>query len=477
MVIAIITFLMIGLKITGYNFLPGGDMRRHVAQAFTHRPYTDIVVMRPEYVMDHSPGWDALLRFLHEKAGLTKDQLVSFSIVALLLCVFVAPLPWLRRPEAWLAALLAELVAIPELMTRFTQARPYLLTQALCAAVLIGWAKSEPNRPTWRKALLTGAAIALSTYVHGTWYLWAVPVMAFFLAGWWRSGFCVGASWLGGALAGAILTGSPMAFLKQAVVMVVTISREHLPQSQEHLPQWMLVGELMPHEGEFATLAVIALVFLWRQQSGGAKATLYQPLLLAMIALCWILGFKADRFWSDWGIPAVLVWLALQFEALLTAAWPRTSLQGLLVCGLIALPLYLDATNDLDRRYTRNWNEAFLDASDPALKSWLPGDHGIFYTGNLGFFYSTFYQNPQMDWRYILGYEPALMPDADREIYRKIQFNGGAIQAYEPWVKKMRPEDRMAIYSATQPDLPELEWHNAIGALWLGRLPEPKPVR
>ena len=465
----IFTFILISLKITSYGYLPAGDLRRHVAQAFTHRPYTDIVVLRPEYVMDHSPGWDSLLRFLHEKAGFTKDGLVSFSIIALLLCAFVAPLPWLRRPEAWLAALLVQLVAIPELMTRFTQARPYLFTQAMCIMVLIGWAKSEPNRPTLRKALLTTIAIALSTYIHGTWYLWPLLVAAFFLAGWWRSGFWVGASWFAGSLAGAILTGHPVAFLKQGVVVLVAISHEHLPQ-------WMLVGELMPHYGEFATLALMALVFLWRRQSGGAEATLYQPLLLSMIAICWILGFKADRFWSDWGIPAVLVWLALQFEELLTAAWPRTSWKGLLACGLIALPLFLDATNDLDRRYTRNLDEAFLDASDPSLKGWLPGDRGIFYTAHLGFFYSTFYQNPQADWRYILGFEPALMPDDDRTIYRTIQRNDGAIQAYQPWVDKMRPEDRMAIYSATQPDLPKLEWHNAIGSLWIGKLPEPKPA-
>jgi len=283
-------------------------------------------------------------------------------------------------------------------------------------------------------------------------------------------GIVGGASWVAGALAGALLTGSPVTFLKQGVVVLATIS-------QEHLPQWMLVGELMPHYGEFATLAVIALVFLWRRQSGGAEGTLFHPLLLAMIGLCWILGFKADRFWSDWGIPAVLVWLALQFEELLTAAWPRTSLKGLLACGLIAAPLYLDATNDLDRRYTRNQGEVFLDASDPALKGWLPGDHGIFYTAHLGFFYSTFYANPQADWRYILGFEPALMPDADRAIYRKIQWNGGAIPAYEPWVPKMRPEDRMAIYSDAQPNLPPLEWRNAVGSLWIGRLPERQAAR
>ena len=461
---------MIAGKIVGTGYLPSGDLRRHVAQAFTHRPYTDIVVMRPEYSMDHSPGWDALLRFLHEHAGLTRDGLVGFSIAALMLCVFLAPLPLLRRPEAWLAALLAELVAIPELMTRFTQARPYLLTEALCMGVLLAWSKPESNQPSWRKIGFTAAAIALSTYIHGTWYLWALPVAAFFLAGWWRAGAWLTASWLAGVVAGGLLTGKPVTFLTQAVFLIGSISHEHPPQ-------WMLVGELQPHYGEFATLALLGLVFLWRKQSGRATDTLYCPPLLAMIAIGWILGFKADRCWADWGIPAVLVWLALQFQELAGAAWPATSLKSLVATALLAAPLFLHSTNDLDRRYSRSLDEAFLDASDPALKGWLPDGNGIFYTANLGFFYSTFYQNPQAEWRYILGYEPALMPDDDLKVYRAIQRKEGALQAYEPWVRKMRPADRLAIYSSTQPALPPLEWHNAVGALWIGRLPQSPPPK
>src|SRR5579863_159380 len=222
--VAILTFLLISLKIVGSGYLPAGDLRRHVAQAFTDRPFTDIVVMRSSYVMDHSPGWDGLLRLLHKSAGFAKeDQLVSFSLIFLMMCIYLAPLPWLRRPEAWLAALLAQLIAIPELMTRFTQARPYELTMALCMTILLGWRKPESNHPSWTKIALTAGAIAISTFVHGTWYLWAVPVAAFFLCGWWRASIWLGVCWLGGAFAGGCLTGHPIAFLKQAVLLVSTI--------------------------------------------------------------------------------------------------------------------------------------------------------------------------------------------------------------------------------------------------------------
>ena len=188
-----------------------------------------------------------------------------------------------------------------------------------------------------------------------------------------------------------------------------------------------------------------------------------------MIVLCWVLGFKADRNWADWGIPAALVWLALQFEQLLAGAWSTHSFKCLVATLLLAAPLFLQATNDLGRRYSGSTGVVALDANDPSLQGWLPEGDGIFYTSQMGFFYDTFYVNPRAPWRYIVGYEPALMPDDDLKIYRDIQNSGGAIQAYKPWADKLRPANRLVIYSAAQPDLPELEWHNGPGALWIGR--------
>ena len=462
--VVIATLLFIALKIVATGYLPGGDARRHVGQAFTQKSFPEIVVMKPQYQVDQSPGWDLLLRELHEKAGLTKDQLMSFSMAALILAVFLAPLPWLRRPEAWLAALLAQMVAIPELMIRFTQARPLLITQALCMCVLVSWCKPGQETPSWRKIGFTTVAIALSTWMHGTWYMWVLPVAAFYLAAWWQAALSLTCCWLAGVLAGALLTGHPIAFLKQAVFLISCIYREHLPQ-------WMLVGELNPHYGEFATLILLAIVFLWRRQSGRTDATLLCPPLLWMIAICWILGFKADRNWSDWGMAAVLVWLALQFEQLMSRAWSPNSLKSLAAAALLAVPLFLHATNDLDRRYSLSTGEVFLQADDPSLRGWLPQGNGIFYSSTMVFFYSTFYANPQADWRYIAGYEPALMPDDDLRIFREIQASGGAIQAYKPWADMLGPVDRLVKYSTAQPVLPQLEWHNGPGAMWIGRRP------
>lgn len=462
--LVVATLLLISVKIIGYGFLPGGDARRHVAKAFTEKPYTEILVMRPEYSMDHSPGWEWLLHRLHRTAGLDIDGLMSFSLIGLMLCIFLIPLPWLRRPEAWLAALLAQMVAIPELMTRFTQARPYLITEAILVGILFGWSKTDSKKPSWLKIGLTSVGFMLSVWIHGLWYMWVLLLGAFFLARAWRAGLWLTGCWLAGTIAGAILTGKPVEFLKQAVLIAHSISREHLPE-------WMLVGELRPMYGEFATLALLAIVVLWRRQQNKGEPVFARLPLVWMIGICWILGFKADRFWADWGIAAVLVWLTIQFQEGMKISWVSASWQRLMACGLIALPLFLHATNDLDRRYTHNLNEVFLDGSDPGLQGWLPESKGIFYASDMGFFYNTFYKNPQADWRYIVGLEPALMPDEDLKVYRSIQWNQGALKAYEPWIEKMRPADRLIISSAGQPNLPQLEWHNAVGYMWIGRLP------
>ena len=206
---------------------------------------------------------------------------------------------------------------------------------------------------------------------------------------------------------GALLTGKPVEFLHQAVTIAALIAREKVPQ-------WMLVGELQPSYGEFDTLVLLALVLGWRRflQARTQTEFLRQP-VFCMIVVCWILGFKADRFWADWGIPAVLVWLTMQFEELLPSLWDAVSLGRLVACALLAdSALFLTTppmTSAAATLLQLNAN-TFLDASDPALaRVGCRKSNGIFYSAQMQFFYNTFYANPRGDWRYILGLEPALM--------------------------------------------------------------------
>ena len=466
--IVIAAALLLCLKILGYGYLPGGDARRHAAHVFTDRDYTQIVVMKPLYSMNHSPGWEWLLRQLQRLTHWNEDGLIAFSIAVPLGFILCVPLFWMRRPEAWLAALLAQLIAIPELMTRLTQGRPYLLTEGVLICLLLAWSKEEAETPPWPKILLSGAAFALSAWMHGAWYLWALLPPAFFLAQRWRAGAWLGACWLGGSFLGGCLTGRPFVFLKQAVMIAVTIQ-------QEHAPARLLVGEFRPSEGEFATLAILAAVYLWSKAQKIKAPPLARQPVFWMILVPWVLGFFADRFWADWGLPAALVWMAMQFDEAMPLLCAEAAPARLAACALIALPLYLDATNDLDQRYTNSLHEPFVDGSQPGLQGWMPDPGGIFYSAQMRFFYNTFYRNPQGDWRYIIGYEPALMPDDDLKILRNIQLSGFAPESFEPWAAKLRPQDRLEIESPNRPDLPALEWKNAVSYIWIGRLPRATP--
>lgn len=462
-VAVLLTVLLISLKIIGCGYLPPGDARRHAAKPFADKPYSQIVIMRPEYVVDHSPGWEWLLGALHRTLGWNEDGLMSFSIVSLMLWIFCLPLFWLRRPEAWLAAILAQMIAIPELMTRWVQARPYLVTEGVLIALLFSWSKPEPRNPPWCKVLLSCAGFALAIWMHGTWYLWVVLLAAFFLAQRWRDGLWLAGCWAAGTWLAALLTGKPISFLYEAIFQGSLIYGEHLPK-------WMLVGELQASEGEFASLTLLALVYLWLKLQNRNTRPLFLEPVFWMIAVNWSLGFMADRFWADWGMPAALVWMAAQFDETMPGVAAAGSLKRLLLCGMIALPLFLDATNDLGRRYTFSLDETFLDGSNPKLKGWLPEKNGIFYSDNMRFFFNTFYKNPAAGWRYMVGFEPALMLPEDLKTYRAIQGSGHAPESYEPWIKKMRPEDRFAIEGPSHPALPSLEW-NRLGNFWLGRLP------
>ena len=60
-------------------------------------------------------------------------------------------------------------------------------------------------------------------------------------------------------------------------------------------------------------LAVLLMLF-WRARSPDWHARdLVDPVFL-MAVVGWILGFATGRFWLDWGLPATLLWLGLEFQ-------------------------------------------------------------------------------------------------------------------------------------------------------------------
>jgi hypothetical protein len=466
--VVILVILAIPLKIISYGFLPGDDALRHAAKAVSGKPWPEILVLGPAFQIDHNYGWHLLLRQIHLASRCGPEGLVMFSVVALFTLVNWSVLPWLKRPEAWLIALTAAALA-SDVPFRFLIGRPFILTIAGLLTLLFAWQVRGASPPKWWTAAGMAAVIAVCTFVHGVWYLWALPVAAFFLAGQFRWGWMLAAGWLVGVCLGAAFTGHPLASLYQAVEMAARAFGLHTTQRT-------MVPEFQPSSGEVLGLVILGGLLILRQLAGLKTQPLTAHPAFWLACMAWVLGFKASRFPDDWGWPALMVLIACDLQLLLQSRFAVDSFKRLALVGALAAAAFLAITNDGGRRWTDNLTQQYLTpAEHPELNGWMPEKGGILYSAEMTIFYQTFFKNPDGDWRYILGYEPGFMPDEDFKVYHSVIWNFGDARAYEPWVKKMRPEDRLVIRGGggDRPNIPQLEWDYAVSGIWIGRVPRP----
>ena len=465
-VIVLLTVLMIPLKIIKYGYLPGDDALRHAAKAVSGKPWSEILVLNHTYQIDHEFGWNLLLEKIHHWENWNAEALVIFSVVALFVLTGWSVLPWLKRPEAWLITLTAAMI-VSEIPPRFMLGRPFLVSISVLMTLFMLWQRHGASPPKWWMAGLMTGLFAISTFVHGVWYLWALPIAAFFFAGQFRWGLTLGVSWVIGVLLGAMFTGHPVAYPVQALKLALLATGLHAAVRT-------MANELQPDSGDVLALIILGGLLILRR-----LARLNAPPLTAtpafwLVCFTWVLGFKVGRFWDDWGWPALMVLMTCDLQLLLQARFAMDSFKRLgLVCG-VALAAYLCLTSDLNSRWSATLVDQYLTTAEhPELNGWMPEKGGIFYSADMTLFYQTFFKNPNGDWRYTLGFEPTWMPKEDFEVYHKVLWNFGDAKAYEPWVKKMRPEDRLAIRGGRggPPNLPQLEWNYGVSGIWVGRLP------
>jgi hypothetical protein len=193
-----------------------------------------------------------------------------------------------------------------------------------------------------------------------------------------------------------------------------------------------------------------------------------------LAALAWVLAFKVGRFWDDWGWPALLVLVACDLQLLLASRFAFDSFRRLALTAGVAVIAFLAITSDAGGRWTYNLRDQYLKADNPDLKGWMPDKGGILYSTDMSIFYQTFFNNPTGDWRYILGFESTLMRPEDFEVYHKVLWNFGDSKAYEPWLVKMTPGDRLVIRGgrSSAPHIPQLEWNYGVSGIWVGRVPD-----
>jgi hypothetical protein len=464
--LVVITVLMIPAKILSYGYLPEDDALRHAAKAVSGKPWQEILVMRSDFAIDPSPGCHVVLGWFHQVSNCGADAVAAILVAGLMLGFNAAALAWLRRPEAWLAVLLAVTVFVPNFVTRLAHGRPYLFTMMAFMTMMLIWTRAERRPLRIPELSATVVLIALAAWIHGSFYLLIMPAGALLLAGRWRQAFTFGACWAAGSFLGCALTGHPWQFLDQSVRHLFSVFGEFTLTRQ-------LVAELLPSDGDFGAVLLVVLVLLWRARSPEWKAReLINPLFL-MGVLGWLLGFKVVRFWWDWGLPATLLWVAFELQKEFQRLLPGDSWQRVLVTAGLAVGVYFGMTSDQASRWTSNLTTEYITPDKKELAGWLPEPGGIIYSADMRVFNDTFFKNPTAPWRYVLGFESALMPTNDLAVVRNVAWNFGDVRAYDPWVEKMRPEDRLIIRAprSARPDIPKLEWDYAVTDLWIGRLP------
>lgn len=464
--IAAFFLVLIPFKIIGYGFIPPDDASRHAAKVISGKDWSQILVLRPEIKMDSHPGWHAVLGAVRHVTGWDANSLVLFSVISLFVLFVLAPLFLMRFPESWLAALVTLAIAAPFTFSRLLLGRPYIFTMTFLVILCLSWRKLKGKELSLVIAAALTILMAASTWIHCSWYLFVMPLTAFLLAREWRVAaiFCICAGL--GIAAGAALTGHPVMFLKQ------TLTHLFLAFGNNDA-EYMLVSEFRPSFGDFNIAMAVVVMIGWRVLRGRKIKEIIDDPVFILGVMGFFMAVFARRTWLDWGFPAIAVWMALSFDDIFVAGIDRLSWRRLPIAILLAAALYSNVTADVGSRWTSCRPLDYLSADDPKQAEWMPGPGGIIYSDSMDVFYRTFYRNPNAKWRYILGFEPALMPDEDLKIFRNIQRNRWTYKPFDAWVAKMRPEDRLIISGAegSPPKIPGLEWNYAAINTWIGRLP------
>lgn len=461
---AVLVGLLIPLQILQTGYLPADDALRHVGKVVSGKSWGEILVLRQGFEQDEHPGWHALLGWVYRCFQPGADGLVTFSVASLFVLWWAALVVPRRRPEAMLAALFIGSLTAAGTFSRVLNGRPFIFAMMICVVLLQLWTSDRPKRIV--RVAVTLALLTVSVWMHGSWFLWGIVCVAFALAGQWRKGFVFGLCVLGGTFLAGCLAGRPLGYPVETV-------RHMFLSFGGHSLDRMLVSEFKPDPGDVVMVGLILLSLVWRVARGNWNASVVCNPIFMLAALGWLLGLKVSRFWTDWGFPAALLWLAMELEAVLEESGPRRAYPRLLLAGFVAAGVFIATVRDVGGRWTDNLTVEHVTPETPNIADWLPQKGGIVYASDMNVFYRTFYKNPRAEWRYILGFEPGIMPEEDLKTLRNIQWNWYAGKAYAPWVEKMRPEDRMILLqgAGSPPSIAGLEWKYVASDTWIGRLP------
>jgi len=458
------TLLVACLRVIGHGYFPSDDALRHVAMVISGKSWAEILVIRPEMTMDSHQGWHSILRRVQSFTGGDKKLLLNFSVIFLFLAFTLPPVLYFRRGEAWIAALAVSTILFIGPVYRLLYGRPFVLSMILILVFCFIWTRIKNEHKPIVELMVYAGVTALATWVHGSWFLYCLPLAALLIAREFRVFALMSASTLVGIVIGAMFTGTPFIFLHQEFFQAIKALGQHDFQRQ-------LVTELQPFMGEPLVLLLIGGLLLWRWVRGEWDAKIVDNPVFYLVVIAWLLGFAAVRFWTDWSWPALTFWVACEIQAALESYTDRFSLKRMALAGVVCLVLLMAMTNDRGSRWSGIVSE-WPNMENAEHRPWLPDEGGILYNDSMSLFYQVFYLNPHGPWRYTLGFEPVWLTDENLKTYRAIQLTRGKEKSYAPWVEKMTLKDRMILISNDKPRIEGLEWHEITPTIWSGKLIE-----
>lgn len=454
-----------GLWITiGLGFFPQDDALRHVAKAISGKDWQEILVVRDAFSMDSHPGWHFILDIFARISGYDNEVLLIISVCLLFLLFACTPVFLLKRPEAWIMSLLIFAVFTWDPVLRLFYGRPYIFSMFFILVFCFLWQRSRDKERPYAEFIAFTLIAALSTWIHGTWYLLILPLAALALAREWRVLGLMGAATIVGVVLGALLTGKPFVFMYQMVYHAIKAMSDVDIQGQLVIEFWSFTGE------PYAVIIVTAFL-LWRGvRRQWARDCVDNPVFY-MVLLCWVLGFIAGRFWYDWGWPALAFWVAREIQLVLATYMREFDWRRVGLALAASLVFFVAVSNDRAGRWTKTAAAEWPVLTNPEHRPWLPDPGGIVYSSQMRVFYWLFFNNPHGEWRYILGFEPVWMPEEDLRIYRNIQQDPSGVI---PWVERMTAKDRFIVTSKSKPSIIGMDWKEVTPGVWIGKFDFPE---
>ena len=458
----IAVFAFIPLKIIDKGFRPTDDVNRHVAFSVTEQKWTDVLVIEKGLEADHNVGWHKILRFLHKYIKLDKKELLVFSIVSLFLLVNLTGSLVSSNLSSWSIVLLIMIIFSKQVIARLMLGRPFIFS-CFCALILFKLWFADSSKKWFAKYLFTIIVLTLAVWIHGTWYTFLLLPFALLISGKVTKSAELTLLIILSTILGALLTGDFKEFLYYHYAATLNIFTERLYT-------WQLVTEFA--EGNYALLWLIPTVAITIISIYTKKIKLNDlskdPLFI-LILLTWLLSIKVIRFWSDWGIIALMFWLSNQLSELIKdmqsikKTFFRYVLFTFIMISLALLIPNLNWNNEKNGKYNQ------INFNQEQYASFLPEDGGIIYNDNMLHFYYLYYENPEAKYKYVLGFEPAIMSKDNKKIYREIAYSKCHYSAYKPWIEKLTEKDRIYTSKDISEFYPQLTWIKANKSLYIGK--------